>query len=367
MHDQRVLSPVRGLVCDPRPRRRVGPHRGFALRRAGSGEGEPDPGDLDRGSSGAPVVGPGAAGAPVRLASVLGHGGAGRRAALHAGAADDAQQRRLARLCQGNGSSPCEGHGDCTIMKHRSSRSPGKRRRLLAGGTAIIAAAAIAAGGLAYNRSADPAGPLPDHLPVASGASLGVYTQGVPVSYDRVTAFTSATGAKPDVVMYYSGWFQPFQTTFAAKVAQNGAVPLVQMDPDGKGVTVPAIAAGKYDGYLSAYAEAVRAYGHPVILSFGHEMNGSWSPWGYQHTSPAAFVAAWRHIVMLFRALGAQNVTWLWTVNIVNDTPQGRIPPPGPWWPGSAYVTWVGIDGYYLKSSWQFPPLFVPTTPQVRA
>jgi hypothetical protein len=252
-------------------------------------------------------------------------------------------------------------------MKHRSSRSPGKRRRLLAGGTAIIAAAAIAAGVLAYNRSADPAGPLPNHLPVASGAYLGVYTQGVPVSYDGVTAFTSATGAKPDVVMYYSGWFQPFQTTFAAKVAQNGAVPLVQMDPDGKGVTVPAIAAGKYDGYLSAYAEAVRAYGHPVILSFGHEMNGSWSPWGYQHTSPAAFVAAWRHIVMLFRALGAQNVTWLWTVNIVNDTPQGRIPPPGPWWPGSSYVTWVGIDGYYLKSSWQFAPLFGPTIAQVRA
>ena len=111
---------------------------------------------LDRGSSGAPVVGPGPAGAPVRLAAVLGHGGAGRRAALHAGAADDAHQRRLARLCQGNGSSPCEGHGDCTIMKHRSSSSPGKRRRLLAAGTAIIAAAAITAGVLAYNRSADP-------------------------------------------------------------------------------------------------------------------------------------------------------------------------------------------------------------------
>ena len=43
MHDQLVLSPVRGLVRDPRARRRVGPHRRFARRRAGSGEGEPDP------------------------------------------------------------------------------------------------------------------------------------------------------------------------------------------------------------------------------------------------------------------------------------------------------------------------------------
>ena len=34
---------------------------------------------------------------------------------------------------------------------------------------------------------------------------------------------------------------------------------------------------------------------------------------------------------------------------------------PNPWWPGSSYVTWVGIDGYYLKPSWKFAPLFGPT------
>ena len=132
------------------------------------------------------------------------------------------------------------------------------------------------------------------------------------------------------------------------------------------GVSIAAIAAGKYDGYLSAYAEAVRAYRHPVILSFGHEMNGTWYPWGYGRTSPADFVAAWRHIVTLFRALEVRNVTWMWTVNIVNNTQHGRIPPPAPWWPGSSYVNWVGIDGYYLKPNWQFAPLFGPTIGKVR-
>jgi hypothetical protein len=29
-------------------------------------------------------------------------------------------------------------------------------------------------------------------------------------------------------------------------------------------------------------------------------------------------------------------------------------------------VTWVGIDGYYLKSSWKFAPLFGPTIGAVR-
>ena len=131
-------------------------------------------------------------------------------------------------------------------------------------------------------------------------------------------------------------------------------------------ISVAGIAAGRYDGYLSAYAEAVRAYRHPVIVSFGHEMNGTWYSWGYRHTTPATFVAAWRHIVTLFRALGARNVTWLWTVNIVNNTQDGTIPSPAPWWPGSSYVNWVGIDGYYLEPNWQFAPLFGPTIANVR-
>ncbi len=96
-------------------------------------------------------------------------------------------------------------------------------------------------------------------------------------------------------------------------------MPLVQINPTR--INLAAIASGHYDAYLTSYAEAVRSYRYPVILGFGHEMNGSWYSWGYRHSSPAAFVAAWRHIVTLFRELGARNVTWLWTVNIVHDGP----------------------------------------------
>ena len=96
-------------------------------------------------------------------------------------------------------------------------------------------------------------------------------------------------------------------------------------------------------------------------------MNGDWYPWGYQpHATGRTFVAAWRHIVTLFRALGARNVTWLWTVNIINDAHGGKIPRPSQWWPGNSYVNWVGIDGYYLKPSWKFAPLFGPTIAAVR-
>jgi hypothetical protein len=234
----------------------------------------------------------------------------------------------------------------------------------------VIAAAAIlvvAATIVAVSRHHKPAAPValpPGTLPHTPETYLGVYAKPVPASYSGVTSFAKVTGVTPDLVLYYSGWFEPFHADFAGTARKHGAVPLVQMEPTK--VSLADIAAGKYDGYLSEYAAAVHAYQHPVILSFGHEMNGSWYSWGHTHASPAAFVAAWRHIVKLFRDLGAQNVTWLWTVNII-DRRHNKIPPPGPWWPGSSYVNWVGIDGYYFKSSYAFAPLFGPTIATVRA
>jgi hypothetical protein len=199
-------------------------------------------------------------------------------------------------------------------------------------------------------------------LPVRPGSYIGVYESGAPSSYAGVARFTANTGIKPRLVVYYSGWFEPFKAAFATTVAEHGAVPLVQINPTG--IDLASIASGKYDGYLSSYAEAVRAYQLPVILSFGHEMNGSWYSWGYRHTSPKTFVAAWRHIVTLFRELRVRNVTWLWTANIMHTG--SSISRPAPWWPGNKYVTWVGVDGYYYKPSWTFAPLFGPTITAIR-
>jgi len=202
-------------------------------------------------------------------------------------------------------------------------------------------------------------------LPTAPASYIGLYPSGVPASSAGVTTFAADTGVKPDVVLYYSGWFEPFQAAFARTLAREGAVPLVQMNPEK--VSVADIASGRYDVYLRAYARAVRAYRRPVIIGFGHEMNGDWYPWGYKNTAPRIFVAAWRHVVSLFRSTGARNVTWLWTVNVIDDPQYGKVPNPASWWPGSAYVTWVGIDGYYFHPSAVFSSLFGPTIAAVRA
>jgi hypothetical protein len=55
-------------------------------------------------------------------------------------------------------------------------------------------------------------------LPATPASYLGWYPAGVPRSYAGVSAVSAATGVKPALVPYYSGWFEPFQASFATAV-----------------------------------------------------------------------------------------------------------------------------------------------------
>lgn len=186
---------------------------------------------------------------------------------------------------------------------------------------------------------------------------LGVYEPNAPATYAGINQFAQSIGRQPNLVSYYSSWLEPFQANFATSATKHGAETVVQIDP--KNVSLAAVANGQYDAYLRSYATAVKAFKNPVVLSFGHEMNGNWYPWANQHTPASTFVHAWRHIVTVFRAAGVTNATWLWTVNVVDKSIP--IPDPAPWWPGSSYVNWVGIDGYYYTTSQKFAQVFGPT------
>ena len=189
---------------------------------------------------------------------------------------------------------------------------------------------------------------------------LGVFEPGEWTSYQPVSRFAVAIGQNPSLVLIYSGWPEPFQAHFAAMVHAHHAEPFVQMEP--VGVSLQSIAAGRHDRYLKTYADQVRSYGYPVTLSFAAEMNGDWYAWGAGHTSPRVFVAAWRHMVDVFRAEHARNITWLWTVNSVNAS---KVPL-RPWWPRAGYVDVVGIDGYYYRQTDTFASVFGTTIAQVR-
>jgi beta-mannanase len=65
--------------------------------------------------------------------------------------------------------------------------------------------------------------------------------------------------------------------------------------------------------------------------------------------TPGQYVAAWRHVHDIFTAVGANNITWVWSPNIASNgnTAMSEL------YPGDAYVDWTGLDAYNKYGTWQ--------------
>ena len=106
------------------------------------------------------------------------------------------------------------------------------------------------------------------------------------------------------------------------------------------------IARGVYDAYYQEFADTIKEFRDPVFISIDHEMNGSWFPYSQDYPGSGVtatdYIAAWQHIVDIFRARGASNVAWVWSPNVpdVGSTPAIK------YYPGDEYVDWVGVSFY---------------------
>lgn len=192
-------------------------------------------------------------------------------------------------------------------------------------------------------------------LALAAGASasirLGVYDAaqgevGAPESAQTLDQYAAMVGRKPDIVMDYSNITDPLLTkTEVANLSSRGETPLVswQLFQSGySGPTIPLsqIAAGAYDGELRRAASEAKAMPFSeILIRFGHEMNGDWYGWS---GDPANFVAAWRHVVSVFRAEGANNVKWVWSANVESGGKYAF----SSYFPGDEWVDYTGLDGY---------------------
>lgn len=135
------------------------------------------------------------------------------------------------------------------------------------------------------------------------------------------------------------------------EITRNGSVPMItwlpeNSDPGAKQLaySLRNIANGVDDEVVNAWAHELKIWGRPVLIRFAHEMNGTWYPWGRQ---PRAFVAAWRHIHNIFVKDGATNVQWVWCPNTQWDSSSMFAP----YYPGNAYVNWIGLDAYNKPSA----------------
>lgn len=107
------------------------------------------------------------------------------------------------------------------------------------------------------------------------------------------------------------------------------------------------IISGGQDDYIKQFASRIKEYNQPVIIRFGHEMNGNWYPWG---NKPDEYTKAYKYIVNLFRQENISNVSWMWSIN-ADNVPYEPIAGAIKYYPGNDYVDVVGIDGFNFGGS----------------
>jgi hypothetical protein len=196
---------------------------------------------------------------------------------------------------------------------------------------------------------------LNGHL-FASQVYFGVHVPGQLWNLNQVEAFERDVNKPVSIVMWYQGWGVPdssryFQPVWMNNVRNHGAIPMVTWEPWNytHGINQPEyslknIINGRYDDYIAQWALASKAWGHPYFLRFAEEMNGNWFSWSEQvnGNGPGQYVQAWQHVHDIFTGLGVTNVTWVWSPNVEYNasTPLAEL------YPGSAYVDWIGMDGY---------------------
>ncbi len=189
----------------------------------------------------------------------------------------------------------------------------------------------------------------------SSSIYYGVHATSWLQNLTPVTTFEHDIHKGVSIVMWYQGWGstqgQNFEPSWMDNVRNHGSLPMVTWEPQDytKGVNQPAfslesIIDGSHDAYITSWAKASKAWGHPYFLRFAPEMNGYWFPWSELTNGNKAgqYVQAWRHVHDIFTKQGATNVTWVWCPNIVfpGNIPLEKL------YPGSAYVDWIGMDGY---------------------
>lgn len=198
--------------------------------------------------------------------------------------------------------------------------------------------------------------------PKRSGKYLGAAFSGVPVSPADLDAWTVKAGKAPNLLSYRLTWGDGFHTDNAQAVWERRMLPYVAWEPSRS--TFREISEGRDDDYIRRTAVAIRDLNVPVALSFAHEMNGDWYPWGIRRATPAEFVGAWRHIHDIFQDTGVSNVIWVWSPTAINPVPSVRLKP---YYPGDAYVDWLGLVGYYTGTGpHTFATLFAPAIKEAR-
>lgn len=175
-----------------------------------------------------------------------------------------------------------------------------------------------------------------------------------------VARYEQAVGAKTAWVYFSDNWFESrkFPSAMCGWIRKLDKIPYVRLmlrsDVDQrhaeKTFTLQRIVAGDFDVDLRTWARDARAFGSPILIEWGTEPNGSWFAWngtwnGGAVEGPKRYIAAYKHIVDLMRAEGADNLQWVWHVNWY-DEPERKWNAFENYFPGQDYCDWLALSAY---------------------
>jgi hypothetical protein len=239
-------------------------------------------------------------------------------------------------------------------------RNPGLR--LAVSATTLVVFSTLLITVSTMESSASPAALIP-----SSGAYLGAHAGqlGGETKQGAVLQLESQIGRKLAIDHQYYKWDTQFPTSHESWTVGRGTIPFLNWKAQRlNGAIVPwsSIASGAEDAAIVARADAIKAFGSPIYLSFHHEPENDLATWG----SPGDYAAAFRHVVEVFRSRGVTNVAFVWTMMSWTFEPRsGRDP--NAYYPGDDYVEIIGVDGYNwypvrAEASWRsFREVFQPS------
>lgn len=198
---------------------------------------------------------------------------------------------------------------------------------------------------------------------------LGAFEGAVPNTLDGVGTLEQSLGVSLPLIQVYTAWGdkpeQRFPLRMVTAIWDYGSLPVITWEPwltdfesslhaqlplrnarDRGGMA--AVAGGLYDFYIDRWATDAAAYGRPLLVRLGHEMNDPYRyPWGPQNNTKEEFIAMWRHVVGRFRAAGATNVLWVWSPHVAYQYWEL-------YYPGNEWVDWTatGVLNYGPIAQW---------------
>jgi hypothetical protein len=176
----------------------------------------------------------------------------------------------------------------------------------------------------------------PAKLEPPTGCYIGAFIVNDANVKDNVDSFEVRTGKEHAIYFSYASFSQPFPVSWVSKYASAGAIVQIAFEPDSGLAKV-------VDGaYLRTWARAARASGAMILLRFASEMNGNWVPW---YGDPSLYIQKFR-LVHDIMAEEAPNVAMVWCPNDVPHDSANPVNYMHSYYPGDAYVDWVGIDFY---------------------